>query len=168
MKFKHEIFIVKLIALIIILLTLFEISAFSASGATRKSIANLFIRYNSKLTREQALLFSKTVFEAGAKYHVSPSLIAAIIVCESSARPRVISKTGDYGLMQIHYSAHKDKISKRSDLFNPRINIFLGTRIFAQYHKGRTLNAALTRYSGGSKKYARKVIRTLRNIERRR
>lgn len=164
---KYEIQLAKLIAFILIILTLLEINAFTASGATRKSIANLFIRYNSKLTREQALLFSKTVFQASAKYHVSPALIAAIIVCESSARPRVVSKTGDYGLMQIHYKAHKDKVSKRSDLFNPRINIFLGTRIFAQYRKGRTLHGALTRYSGGNKSYARKVIRTLRNIERR-
>ena len=164
MKFKHEIFIAKIITLIIILLTLWEISA---SGATRQSISRLFMSYNRKLSRTQANYFADLTFEAGAKYHTSPALIAAIIVCESSARPNVISKGGDYGLMQIHYSAHKDKISKRSDLFNPRINIFLGTRIFAQYRKGRTLKAALTRYSGGSKSYARKVIRTLRNIERR-
>ena len=162
MKLKHEIFIAKLIALILIILTLWEISA---SGATRKSIANLFIRYNPKLTREQALLFSETVFQAGIKYHISPSLIAAIIVCESSARPRVISKTGDYGLMQIHYSAHRDKVKRRTDLFNPRINIFTGTKIFAQYSKGRTLKAALTRYSGGSKRYARKVLKVLRKID---
>ena len=77
------------------------------------------------------------------------------------------SKTGDYGLMQIHYNAHKNKISKRSDLFNPRINIFLGTRIFSQYRKGRTLRSALTRYSGGNKYYASKVIRMLRNIQKR-
>ena len=164
MKLKHEIFIVKIIALTIILITLWEVSAL---GATRASIARLFIRYKRNLSRKQANHFADLTFEAGAEYHVSPALIAAIIVCESSARPRVISKTGDYGLMQIHYNAHKDKISKRSDLFNPRINIFLGTKIFAQYRKGRTLRSALTRYSGGNKSYASKVIRMLRNIQRR-
>ena len=165
MKLKREIFIAKLIALILIFLTLWEISA---SGATRQSISRLFMRYNRNLSRTQAIYFADLTFKAGAKYHVSPALIAAIIVCESSARPRVISKTGDYGLMQIHYSAHRDKVKHRKDLFNPRINIFTGTRIFAQYRKGRSLYSALTRYSGGSKRYAQKVIRTLRTIERRR
>ena len=164
MKLKHEIFIVKIIALTIILITLWEISA---SATTRASISRLFMRYNRNLSRKQANHFADLTFEAGAEYHVSPALIAAIIVCESSARPSVISKTGDYGLMQIHYNAHKNKISKRSDLFNPRINIFLGTRIFSQYCKGRTLRSALTRYSGGNKSYASKVIRMLRNIQRR-
>lgn len=165
MKFKHEIFIAKLIAIILIILTLWEISA---SGATRQSISRLFMRYNRNLSRTQANYFADLTFKAGAKYYISPALIAAIIVCESSARPRVISKTGDYGLMQIHYSAHRDKVKRRKDLFNPRINIFTGNKILAQYHKGRTLKAALTRYSGGSKRYAQKVIRTLHNIERRR
>ena len=164
MKLKHEIFIVKIIAMTIILITLWEISAL---GATRASISRLFIRYNRNLSRKQADYFADLTFEAAAEYHVSPALIAAIIVCESSARPRVISKTGDCGLMQIHYNAHKNKISKRSDLFNPRINIFLGTKIFAQYRKGRSLNSALTRYLGGNKSYASKVIRMLRNIQRR-
>lgn len=157
MKLKHEIFIVKLIALIIILLTLWEISA---SGATRQSISRLFMSYNRKLSRTQANYFAYLAFEAGAKYHISPALIAAIIVCESSARPNVISKGGDYGLMQVRYKVHKVK-----NLLNPRVNIFAGTRILAQYRKGRTLKAALKRYSGGSKKYARKILKVLRQID---
>ena len=160
MKLKHEIFIVKIIALIIILLTLLEISTFSASGATKQSISRLFMSYNRKLSRTQANYFADLAFEAGAKYHISPALIAAIIVCESSARPNVISKGGDYGLMQVRYKVHKVK-----NLLNPRVNIFAGTRILAQYRKGRTLKVALKRYSGGSKKYARKILKVLRKID---
>ena len=156
MKLKNEIFIVKIITLIIILLTFWEISA---SATTRASISRLFMRYNRNLSQTQADYFADLTFEAGAEYHVSPALIAAIIVCESSARPNVISKGEDYGLMQVRYRVHKIK-----NLLDPKVNIFAGTRILAQYHKGRTLKAALTRYSGGSKKYARKVIRTLRKI----
>ena len=157
MKFKHEIFIAKLIALILIILTLWEISA---SGATRQSISRLFMRYNRNLSRTQANYFADLTFKAGAKYYISPALIAAIIVCESSARPRVISKGGDYGLMQVRYRVHKVE-----NLLNPEVNIFTGTKILAQYHKGRSLYSALTRYSGGSKKYAQKVLRVLRKIE---
>ena len=156
MKLKHEIFIAKLIALIIIILTLWEISE---SGATKQSISRFFIRYNHNLSRTQANYFTDLAFEAGAKYHVSPSLIAAIIVYESGARPNVISKSGDYGLMQVRYKVHKVK-----NLLNPRVNIFARTRILAQYRKGRTLKAALKRYSGASKKYARKILKVLRQI----
>lgn len=157
MKFKHEIFIAKLIALILIILTLWEISA---SGATRQSISRLFMRYNRNLSRTQANYFADLTFKAGAKYYISPALIAAIIICESSARPRVISKGGDYGLMQVRYRVHKVE-----NLLNPEINIFTGTRIFAQYRKGRSLYSALTRYSGGSKRYAQKVLKVLRKID---
>ena len=108
---------------------------------------------------KQIILQSLT-FEAGAKYHVSPALIAAIIVCESSTRPNVISKGGDYGLMQVRYRVHKVK-----NLLNPRVNIFTGTRILAQYRKGRTLKAALKRYSGGSKRYANKILKVMRKID---
>ena len=157
MKLKHEIFIAKIITLIIILLTIFEISA---HGATRQTILRLFMSYNHKLSRTQANYFVDLTFEAGAKYHVSPALIAAIIVCESSARPNTISKGGDYGLMQVRYRVHKVK-----NLLNPRVNIFTGTRILAQYRKGRTLKAALKRYSGGSKRYANKILKVMRKID---
>ena len=76
MKLKHEIFIVKIIALTIIIITLWEISAL---GATRASISRFFMRYNRNLSQKQANHFADLTFEAGAEYHVSPALIAAII-----------------------------------------------------------------------------------------
>ena len=115
--------------------------------------------YNRKLSQTQANYFADLTFGVGAKHHISPSLIAAIIVCESSARPNVISTGGDYGLMQVGYKVHKVKI-----LLNPRVNIFAGTRILAQYREDRTLKAALKRYSGGSKKNFKGVEK---NSERR-
>ena len=119
------------------------------------------MRYNCKLSQIQANYFTDLAFEFCAKYHISPSLIAAIIVCESSARPNVISKGGDYGLMQIYYKVYNVK-----NLLNSRVNIFAGTRILAQYRKGRTLKSALKRYSGGNKKYARKILKVLIQIAR--
>ena len=89
MKLKHEIFIVKIITLTIILITLWEISAL---GATQASISRLFMRYNRNLSQKQADYFADLTFEADAEYHVSPDLIAAIIVWESSVRQRVISR----------------------------------------------------------------------------
>ena len=62
--------------------------------------------------------------------------------------------------MQVRYRVHKIK-----NLLDPRVNIFAGTRILAQYCKGRTLKAALRRYSGSSKKYARKILKVLRQID---
>ena len=123
MKLKNEIFIVKIITLIIILLTFWAISA---SATTRASISRLFMRYNRNLSRTQADYFADLVFEASAEYHVPQAFIAAIIMCESSARPNVISKGGDYGLMQVRYRVHKIR-----NLLDPRVNIFAGTKILA-------------------------------------
>ena len=84
------------------------------------------MRYNRNLSRTQADYFADLVFEASAEYHVPQALIAAIIMCESSARPNVISKGGDYGLMQVRYRVHKIR-----NLLDPRVNIFAGTKILA-------------------------------------
>ena len=125
------------------------------------------MHYNNKITLQYALRLSRIVSREGSKYNINPYIIAAIIVRESSVRTRVISKTGDYGLMQINLKAHRRKIRSPEDLFNPDINIALGTRIFADCLKhSKSLRSALIRYSGGNKTMAKRVLRTLRELER--
>lgn len=125
-------------------------------------ITELFMKYNPR----QAVEFTQIVREAGEKYEVDPNVIAAIIVRESSVRPTVISKGGDYGLMQIRYKVHKDKVKNAAELLDPRINVFVGTQIFAQYFaQKKTLRGALLRYSGGNKTLASRVISTLEKLK---
>ena len=142
-------------------------TVFMASTAHAGHIADLFRYYNHKLSQQQALNFERIVNDTGKSFGVSPSLIASIIVVESSAQPNVVSRGGDYGLMQVRYRVHKDKVKSAADLFKPEINIKVGTRIFADYYnKKKTIHGALVRYSGGNKNMARKVINVYNSLSK--
>jgi len=78
--------------------------------------------------------------EAGRHYDVNPELLYAVAKTESGLNPNAINcantnKSCDYGLMQIN-SIHLTMLEKhniqKEDLFNPRINVFVG----AWYLKG--------------------------------
>ena len=144
----------KIIAAIIIILAIVQ-----ACEAADK-IAELLAKYN----KTQAGAFAAIVREAGEEYGIEPEIIASIIVVESGARSHVISKDGDYGLMQVRYKVHADKVGNANELLDPKTNVFVGTGIFAQYYRQKkTLRGALVRYSGGNKKMAEKVLRILKN-----
>lgn len=72
--------------------------------------------------------------EAGEYYDINPKLLHAIAETESGKNPNAVNcanRNGscDYGLMQIN-SIHLSMLQKhgiyKNDLFNPRINIFVG------------------------------------------
>ena len=154
MSEKTEVLMAKIIAAIIIILAVVQ-----ACEAADK-IAELLAKYN----KPQASAFAAIVREAGREYGIAPEIIASIIVVESGARPGVISKGDDCGLMQVRYKVHTDKVGNASELLDHKTNVFVGTRIFAQYLKQKkTLRGALVRYSGGNKKMAEKVFRILKN-----
>ena len=81
------------------LLTLVDIAR-----ADKAWIDNLFSRYRA--SKE----LTGIVISAGEKFGIDPKVIAAIIVVESSARPKAVSKGGDYGLMQVRWRVHKNDI----------------------------------------------------------
>lgn len=148
----------------LLFLALAQIEAYAAFK-THDNIARLFLRYNNKIGLKHALFLSRIVHREGDKHNLHPYVIAAVIVRESGVRSRVVSKTGDYGLMQIHLNAHRKKIKSVEDLFNPEINIALGSRILADcIRHSKTLRGALIRYSGGNKTMAERVLRTLREM----
>ena len=156
---KHEVLLAKIVATSITLLTLVGIAR-----ADEAWIDNLFSRYRA--SKE----LTGIVISAGEKFGVDPKVIAAIIVVESSARPKAVSKGGDYGLMQIRWRVYKKDIQRRfpavktaEDLLDPYVNIMIGTEIFAHYSSQRnTLRGALLRYSGGNKTMAERVLRLLK------
>ena len=154
MSEKTEIFLAKIVAAIIIILCCIEMCE------AADKITTLFMKYNAA----QASAFSAIVREAGKEFDIEPEIIASIIVVESGVRPHVISRGGDYGLMQVRYRVHKNKVKSANELLDPKTNIFIGTKIFKQcYEKKKTLRGALIRYSGGNKKMAAKVLKVLIN-----
>ncbi|MBR0252671.1 MAG: lytic transglycosylase domain-containing protein [Synergistaceae bacterium] len=166
MKEQTEVKLAKWLTFIIILLTILQ--AKLSFGATQKeTITRLFKHYNRKLTITQLNTMTDSVIVSGTKYKVSPLVIASIIVRESGARPNVISKGGDYGLMQVRYKVHRDKVKSAKALLNIETNIDIGTRIFADYYARRkTLYGALYRYSGGNRTLAQRVLRTLHKLQK--
>lgn len=80
------------------------------------------------------------------------SLVIAVIECESSGRPSVVSKAGAVGLMQIIPKWVKDRMSNLgvTDLYDPYSNILVGCDILSEHLNTYDGNvyAALMRYNG--------------------
>ena len=139
-----------------------------------RSIAELFCRYNKKLSTKQARQYAEYLLQAGEKFGQDPFVLAAMVVHESSANASAVSRGGDYGLMQVRWNVHKKRImreypsvKKANDFLDPKINIFMGTEIFTEYRAsvGPDLRAGLLRYSAGNKKLANKIFATVRDLE---
>ncbi|MBQ6664109.1 MAG: transglycosylase SLT domain-containing protein [Synergistaceae bacterium] len=155
---KNEVLCSKIVAAIILVLTLVGIAR-----ADDVWIDTLFRRYRASRN------LTNIVLEAGQRYGVDSEVIAAIIVVESSAKSKAVSKGGDYGLMQVRWKVHKKDIQRKfpniktaEDLLKPYNNIMVGTGIFARYQsQKKTLREALIRYSGGNRVMANRVLKIL-------
>jgi soluble lytic murein transglycosylase-like protein len=81
------------------------------------------------------------------------SLVLAIISAESSFRQNIISKTNDYGLMQINVVNH-EWLSEEfgiTDFLDPYSNVFCGIQIYMKhYEKYGNMNKALMAYNLGA------------------
>ena len=93
----------------------------------------------------------RTVKFASSMYDVPEEVILSIILTESSFNPRAVSSSA-VGLMQINPRAWK--IYNKDILFDPVINILLGTRIASYYYtKTGSWQKALFYYSAGARNY---------------
>jgi soluble lytic murein transglycosylase-like protein len=70
--------------------------------------------------------YDQHIQQAGLLYHIPVSLIRAVIKVESDFDPRVISRAGAQGLMQMMPSVSRGM--GVTEVFDPRQNIFGGTR----------------------------------------
>ena len=141
--------------------------AFAAAktDVREQRIQQLFMKHNPKLPAKTAQTYTGHIMAAAQKYKQDPYVIAAIIVHESTVNNKAVSKGGDYGLMQIRYRVHEKaikaeypKVKKASDMFDPKTNIFFGTRILSDCAaKSKDLRGALMRYSGNGEKVTAKV-----------
>ena len=159
MREETEIRIAKVVAYIIIFLTIFMCKVSYADV-----IEELFKKYNPRQAHEIA----QVVRDVASEKQVDARIITSIIVHESGVRPNAISKGGDYGLMQVRWRVHKKtypQLKNASMLLDIRTNILVGTDIFVRYYaQKKTIRGALLRYNGGSRKLADKVIRTAKQL----
>ena len=79
--------------------------------------------------------YDELIAEAAARHEVDPLLIKAVIFQESVFDPKVVGSAGEVGLMQILPEGsvtdwarfYKKKVPHKSFLFDPRLNIEIGT-----------------------------------------
>ncbi|WP_397474717.1 lytic transglycosylase domain-containing protein [Pusillimonas sp.] len=89
-----------------------------------------------------------------------PELLIAIIHKESTFQPKVQSRYGAQGLMQVVRRWHGDKLQKNESLFDPVVNVRVGTDVLEEYLEWADgdLPKALAKYSGNARGYANTII----------
>lgn len=162
-----------ILALLIGLVSAGNAFAAKAPDIKERNIYQLFTRVNPKLQSGTATKYVNYVMDAAKKYKQDPYVIAAIIVHESTVKYKAVSKGGDYGLMQVRWKVHEKaikkeypKVRKATDFFDPKTNIFFGTRVLSECAaKSKNLKGALLRYSGGGEKVTAKVLNTVKQLQ---
>ncbi|MBO5479056.1 MAG: lytic transglycosylase domain-containing protein [Clostridia bacterium] len=101
--------------------------------------------------------YSEYVYKYAEEYEVDPLLIFAIIKVESNFNPNVVSSSQAIGLMQLMDTTAEELATKldltftqKSSLYNPELNIRLGTKYFSDLLKEyNNIPLALTAYNAG-------------------
>jgi hypothetical protein len=124
-----------------------------------KKSAKLLKKYNPTLDDLTTVRYAYKIFQCSDEY-VSPDILTALIVVESSADSEAESSKGALGLTQVMPNIWK---YDKETLKNPYKNIEAGSLILSYYVKKYGLKGGLSAYNSGKKsgapRYASKVIR---------
>ena len=124
-----------------------------------KKSARLLKKYNPNLDDLTTVRYAYKIFQCSDEY-VSPDILTALIVVESSADFEAESSKGALGLTQVMPNIWK---YDKETLKNPYKNIEAGSLILSHYVKKYGLKGGLSAYNSGKKsgapRYASKVIR---------
>ncbi len=106
--------------------------------------------------------------EASKRDWLAPELLIAIMQKESALRPKVQSRYGAQGLMQVVRRWHRDKLHPSESLFDPEVNIRVGADVLEEYltRADGNLDKALRKYSGNARGYANTVLKESRALAR--
>ena|GEM_PF-2881240 len=104
--------------------------------------------------------------EASKRVGLRPELLLAIMHKESTFQPKVQSRYGAQGLMQVVRRWHREKLHKNESLFDPEVNVRVGTDVLEEYLEWAEgdLNKALVKYSGNARGYATTVLSESRKL----
>jgi soluble lytic murein transglycosylase-like protein len=149
---------------------------FTASDATPRDAATpasndivAMLRDQFRVARNDSVRIADAVLAEAHRHAISPVLLLAVMSIESSFDRHAVSGAGARGLMQVMPSAHPQLIAHAKDLSDPAVNVRIGTTILRDYLDAADgdLDAALFRYSGGGRGYARRVMSQMQNFNAR-
>jgi hypothetical protein len=133
---------------------------------TLRKSASLLKEYNPRLGEVTAFRYACKIYEC-SQHPVTPELLTALIVVESSANHIAVSKKGAVGLTQVMPRIWQ--INKK-ELFNPYKNIEVGSEILKYYIDKHGIKGGLSSYNSGKKnrslRYARYVIKVAENLQK--
>ena len=124
------------------------------------------LRAQFPLSTTDSLKIAQAVLTEANRYSMSPVLLLSVMAVESGFDPHAVSAVGARGLMQILPAAHPRAFARVEELDDPSVNIRVGSSILRACldASGGDVNAALWRYSGGGKGYARRVVVRMRRF----
>ena len=125
---------------------------------TLRKSASLLQKYNPRLDNLTAFKYAWKINEC-SEPPVTPELLTALIVVESSANHIAVSNKGAIGLTQVMPTIwHHPK----QELLNPYRNIEIGSKILKHYIDRHGIKGGLSSYNSGRKnrslRYARYVL----------
>ncbi|MFL9917937.1 lytic transglycosylase domain-containing protein [Paraburkholderia fungorum] len=141
--------------------------ATSDSGLPALSDITTLLRAQFRVTPTESMKIARAVLIEADRQAISPILLLAVMSVESSFDRYAVSIAGARGLMQILPAAHPRLIAGTTDLSDPAINVRIGSTILRDYldESGGDLDAALLRYSGGGRGYARRVVLRMQRLD---
>jgi soluble lytic murein transglycosylase-like protein len=125
------------------------------------------LRAQFRVAPLESMKIARAVLIEADRHAISPVLLLAVMSVESSFDRYAVSIAGARGLMQILPAAHPQLIAGTTDLSDPAINVRIGSTILRGYldESGGDLDAALLRYSGGGRGYARRVVLRMQRLD---
>ncbi len=132
-------------------------------SALQKS-ANLLRQYNPRLDRITAFKYAYKIYKC-SESPVTPELLTALIVVESSANHVAVSNKGAVGLTQVMPHIWR---CQRNELLNPYKNIEVGSKILKYYIDKHGVEGGLSSYNSGNKRtslrFARYILKVARSL----
>jgi soluble lytic murein transglycosylase-like protein len=137
------------------------------AGLPALSDITAMLRAQFRVAPLESMKIARAVLIEADRHAISPVLLLAVMSVESSFDRYAVSVAGARGLMQILPAAHPQLIAGTTDLSDPAINVRIGSTILRGYldESGGDLDAALLRYSGGGRGYARRVVLRMQRLD---
>ena len=133
---------------------------------TLRKSASLLMEYNPRLDGVTAFKYACKIYEC-SQHPITPELLTALIVVESSANHIAVSKKGAIGLTQVMPRIWQ---FNEQELLNPYKNIEAGSEILKHYINKHGVKGGLSSYNSGKKnrslRYAHYVIKVAENLQK--